>query len=112
MGPQATGETISLSSAAWSASDAATFAGLQARLKELWPTMTTRTLERAIRTVIVVPSGSLDLPAHWAPVLASYEERYLFIVLLLAYQPGSIVIYQASQPILPRLVDYYVGLVP
>jgi hypothetical protein len=61
---------------------------------------------------VVVPSISLEVPDHIAPVFPAYEERLLFFCLLLLRQPGSIGIYVTSQPILPRIVDYYFQLVP
>jgi PGM1 C-terminal domain len=87
---------------------------LQERLRELWPTMTMRTLAGINRTVVVVASLSFDfeIPHYLAPVLPAYEERFLFSVLTLLRQPGSIVIYVTSQPILPRVVDYYFQLLP
>ena len=40
-----------------------------------------------------------------------YEERYLFLLLLLR-QPRARLIYVTSQPILPSVVDYYLDLLP
>jgi hypothetical protein len=54
----------------------------------------------------------LEVPQHLTPEFPAYEERFLFFVLLLLRQPGSIVIYLTSQPILPRVVDYYFQLLP
>ena len=50
--------------------------------------------------------------AHIAPVLPAYEERFLCLVLILLRQPRTHVVYVTSQPILPRLVDYWLRLVP
>lgn len=88
------------------------FAQLQAKLRPLWPALTARTVEGGQRTFIVVPSFSMPLPAHMGPIMPSYEERFLFLVLILLRQPGTRVVYVTSQPILPRLLDYYFGLVP
>jgi hypothetical protein len=98
----------------WSATDDAAFRDLQERLREVWPTITMHTLARVNRTVVVVASISFDfeIPHYLAPVLPAYEERFLFLVLGLLRQPGSIFIYVTSQPILPRVVDYYFQLVP
>src|SRR5262245_42444630 len=41
--------------------------------------------------------------------LQAYEERFLFLLLLLRL-PRMRVVYVTSQPILPDVVDYYVGL--
>lgn len=109
LGPR---ERIPSSSHEWSATDDAAFRALQERLRELWPTITPRALARTNRTVVVVASISLEVPESLAPVFSAYEERFLFFVLSLLHQAGSIVIYLPSQPILPRVVDYYFQLVP
>jgi PGM1 C-terminal domain len=109
LGPR---EPVPFSSREWSATDEAAFCNLQERLREMWPTITTRTLARTNRTVVVVASISFEVPDSLAPVFPAYEERFLFFVLSLLQQPGSIVIYVTSQPILPRIVDYYFQLVP
>src|SRR5207244_3167140 len=43
--------------------------------------------------------------------LQSYEERFLFLLLLLR-KPRMRIIYVTSQPILPTVIDYYLGLLP
>jgi hypothetical protein len=88
------------------------FARLETRLSALWPALTARAVEGGHRTLIVVPSFTMPLPAHMAPIMASYEERFLFLVLILLRQPGTRVVYVTSQPILPRLLDYYFSLLP
>jgi hypothetical protein len=90
----------------------AEFAGLQARLRELWPSVTMRSIGDVERTIVVVHSFSLEVPDQLVPDFPSYEERFLCLVLSLLRAPRSRVIYVTSQPILPRLVDYYFGLVP
>src|ERR687885_958017 len=111
LGPR---EPIPSSAREWSATDDAAFRGLQERLREVWPTITMRTLAGINRTVVVVASTSFDfeIPHYLAPVLPAYEERFLFLVLGLLRQPGSIFVYVTSQPIAPRVVDYYFQLVP
>ena len=89
-----------------------TFEQLQNRLCELAPALTVRSLEPEERTVVVVHSLSLEIPDHLAPVLSAYEERFLCLVLVLLRQPATHVVYVTSQPILPRLVDYWLRLVP
>lgn len=88
------------------------FRALQAGLRAVWPTMTVRSLPDIDRTIVVVPSVSVDVPAHLSPVIPSYEERYLCLALALLRQPRSRVVYVTSLPVLPRIVDYYVRLVP
>src|SRR6266540_3742000 len=88
------------------------FARLQTGLTEVWPALTLRSREATARTNIVVHSLSNDPPAHLAPVLPAYEERFLCLVLGLLRTPGSRVVYVTSQPVLPRVVDYWFGLMP
>src|SRR5688500_6145584 len=88
------------------------FAELQQRLRALWPSVTLRSVGDVERTVVVVHSISMDVPDHLIPVFPAYEERFLCLVLSLLRSRRSRVIYVTSQPILPRLVDYYFGLVP
>src|SRR4249920_476263 len=88
------------------------FAVLQERLRSLWPTVTLRSIGDVERTVVVVHSVSLDVPDHLVPVFPAYEERFLCLVLSLLRAPRSKVIYVTSQPIHPRLLDYYFSLVP
>ena len=88
------------------------FAELQARLRSFWPTVTLRSIGDIERTVVVVHSISFDVPDHLIPVFPAYEERFLCLVLSLLQAPRSRVIYVTSQPIHPRVLDYYFGLVP
>ena len=88
------------------------FAELQKRLRTLWPSVTLRSIGDVERTVVVVHSISMDVPDHLIPVFPAYEERFLCLVLSLLRSRNSRVIYVTSQPILPRLIDYYFGLVP
>jgi len=88
------------------------FARLQRGLAEVWPTLTLRSYEATARTNVVVHSLSNDPPAHLAPVLPAYEERFLCLVLGLLRTPGSRVVYVTSQPVLPRILDYWFSLMP
>jgi hypothetical protein len=88
------------------------FAELQQRLRALWPSVTLRSIGDVERTVVVVHSLSFDVPDQLIPVFPAYEERFLCLVLSLLRSKRSRVIYVTSQPILPRLIDYYFGLVP
>src|SRR5919201_5009013 len=89
-----------------------TFAELQSRLRTFWPSVTLRSIGDSERTVVVVHSLSLDVPEHLIPVFPAYEERFLCLVLSLLRAPRSRVVYVTSQPIHPRVLDYYFGLVP
>jgi hypothetical protein len=89
-----------------------TFAELQERFRQIWPSVTLRSLGDVERTVVVVHSISLEVPDQLTPVLPAYEERFLCFVLSLLRAPRSRVVYLTSQPIHPRVLDYYFGLVP
>jgi PGM1 C-terminal domain len=91
---------------------AAAFSELQARFRSLWPSVTLRSIGDIERTVVVVHSISFEVPDHLIPVFPAYEERFLCLVLSLLRAPRSRVIYVTSQPIHPRVLDYYFGLVP
>ena len=90
----------------------AEFTELQTRLRALWPSVSLRSIGDVERTVVVVHSISMDVPDQLIPVFPAYEERFLCLVLSLLRSPRSRVVYVTSQPILPRLIDYYFGLVP
>jgi hypothetical protein len=62
------------------------------------------------QTMVVVPSLSLDLELP-ASLLQAFEERFLFLLLLLR-KPRARVVYVTSRPVLPEIVDYYLGLLP
>ncbi|MEM7249287.1 MAG: peptide ligase PGM1-related protein [Acidobacteriota bacterium] len=84
------------------------FASLQAGLADHWTRI--KELNTSEQTIVVVPSISLefDIPAT---VLQAYEERFLFILLLLR-QPRARMIYVTSRPVSEDLVDYFLGLLP
>lgn len=90
----------------------ATFAELQSKLRNFWPSLTLRSIGDVERTVVVVHSISFDAPDQLIPFFPAYEERFLCLVLSLLRAPRSRVVYVTSQPIHPRLLDYYFGLVP
>jgi hypothetical protein len=89
-----------------------TFAELQAQFRSIWPTVTLRSIGDVERTIVVVHSISFDVPNQLIPVFPAYEERFLCLVLSLLRAPRSRVIYVTSQPIHPRVLDYYFALVP
>jgi hypothetical protein len=84
------------------------FAALQGKLAPQWRLI--RALNHEPHTVVVVPSMSLDVEIP-AAVLQAYEERMLFLLLLLR-QARTRLIYVTSQPILPEIIDYYLALLP
>ncbi len=85
------------------------FEALQAKLVPLWHSI--RAMNDDEQTIVVVPSISIDELEGSAIAMQPYEERYLFLLLLLR-QPRARVIYVTSQPILPSVVEYYVDLLP
>jgi hypothetical protein len=91
---------------------APTFDELQDRLREIWPAVSMRGIGDVERTVVVVHSIGFDVPDFMIPVFPAYEERFLAMVLSLLRAPASRVVYITSQPIHPRILDYYFSLVP
>jgi hypothetical protein len=92
--------------------DEPAFAELQEKMRGFWPAVTLRSIGDLERTVVVVHSVSMDVPDQLIPVFPAYEERFLCLVLSLLRAPRSRVVYVTSQPIHPRVLDYYFGLVP
>jgi hypothetical protein len=93
-----------------SSEELAAFAAIQAE----FPAMFDRVFSNnhAPRTVIVVPSLSLDT-AELAKIdgAAHYEERMLCLLMLLRL-PQTQIIYVTSQSLPPSVVDYYLHLLP
>jgi len=92
--------------------DAATFQQLQSKLHDIWETMSPRSLLADDRTAVIVHSISFAVPEHLYPVFPAYEERFLFFVLSVLRQTSGRVVYVTSQPIRPRLIDYFLSMVP
>src|SRR6266436_5179392 len=86
----------------------AQFDQLQRKLVPLWKSI--EAFNQDPQTIVVVPSMSIDLVGAGA-VVQAYEERYLFLLLLLR-QPRARLIYVTSQTILPNIIDYYLDLLP
>jgi hypothetical protein len=84
------------------------FDKLQKKLVPLWKSI--ERFNQDPQTIVVVPSMSIDLAGAGA-VVQAYEERYLFLLLLLR-QPRARLIYVTSQTILPNIIDYYLDLLP
>ena len=82
---------------------------LQERLVPLWKSI--QEMNQDPQTIVVVPSISLDKVEGSQIRMQPYEERYLFLLLLLR-QPRARLIYVTSQPILPSVIDYYLDLLP
>jgi hypothetical protein len=88
---------------------AARFDELQRKLVPLWQSIQTMTPDE--QTIVVVPSLTLEDPGWPSAVLQAYEERFLFLLLLLR-QPRARLIYITSQAVNPSIVDYYLDLLP
>src|SRR5437016_12596518 len=86
----------------------AQFDQLQRKLVPLWKSI--QSFNQDPQTIVVVPSMSIELAGAGA-VVQAYEERYLFLLLLLR-QPRARLIYVTSQTILPNIIDYYLDLLP
>ena len=85
------------------------FDALQEKLVPLWHSI--ERLSEDEQTIVVVPSLTVDRPGLQGSVIQAYEERFLFLLLLLR-QPRARMVYVTSQMILPGVVDYYLDLLP
>jgi hypothetical protein len=85
------------------------FDALQQKLVPLWRSIQSMTADE--QTIVVVPSMTLDDPGWPGSVLQAYEERFLFLLLLLR-QPRARLVYVTSQAVNPSIVDYYLALLP
>ena len=84
------------------------FEALQAKLVPLWHSI--ERMNQDEQTIVVVPSISVDTAASGAE-MQIYEERFLFLLLLLR-QPRARLVYVTSQQLLPNVIDYYLDLIP
>jgi hypothetical protein len=84
------------------------FDELQRKLVPLWHSI--ERFNQDPQTIVVVPSISVDAP-FGGVLLQAYEERFLFLLLLLR-QPRARLVYVTSQAIHPEVIDYYLGLLP
>lgn len=105
-----TTQTVIAPSACKGATDAERFARLQKDLERQFATVFSN--DRAPRTVVVVPSLSLDAgELSKIQGVHHYEERLLCLLMLLRL-PRTRVIYLTSQPVHPTIIDYYLHLLP
>ena len=86
------------------------FAELQAKLPAMYERIFPDRM--AVRTVLVIPSLSLD-PEELVKVAGvhHYEERMLCLLMMLR-QPRCRVVYVTSSPVDPATIDYYLHLLP
>lgn len=87
---------------------AARFEALQAKLVPLWKSI--QAFNQDEQTIVIVPSMNIDTE-FTSSQLQAYEERFLFLLLLLR-QPRARVVYVTSQTINSAIVDYYLDLLP
>lgn len=87
----------------------ARFDSLQRKLVPLWASI--REMTQDEQTIVVVPSLTIDKQPEHASDVQAYEERFLFLLLLLR-QPRARVVYVTSQMIQPSIIDYYLDLLP
>ena len=85
---------------------AAQFDQLQKKLIPLWHLI--ESFNQHEQTIVVVPSMSVDVAVTGLEA-QGYEERFLFLLLLLA-QPRARMIYVTSQAIHPSVIEYYLDL--
>ena len=97
---------IGLSAGVSAEQAAAEFDQLQRKLVSLWRLI--ESFNQQEQTIVVVPSMSIDMAATGFEV-QGYEERFLFLLLLLA-QPRARMIYVTSQAIHPSVIEYYLNL--
>jgi pheganomycin biosynthesis PGM1-like protein len=85
------------------------YESLLGHLEDVWNHMR---LNEDGESVVVVPSVTLDRVGERSGTLVqSYEERYLFLLMLLR-QPRLSLIYVTSMPVSPLIVEYYLALLP
>jgi len=84
------------------------FESLQKKLVPLWKSIDH--ISQDPQTIVIVPSISIDVNIP-GPLLQAYEERFLFLLLLLR-QPRARIIYLTSQAIHREIVEYYLDLLP
>jgi len=85
------------------------FDELQARMPGVWDAMRR---DHSDESVVVVPSVTLDRAvAMTGSLTQAYEERYLFMLMLLR-QPRLRLVYVTSAPIAAEIIEYYLSLLP
>jgi hypothetical protein len=86
----------------------ASFIALQQRMRPVWDDMRQG---HGDESVVVVPSVAVDATVASAGMVQAYEERFLFLLLLLR-QPMLRMTYVTSMPIRPSIIEYYLALLP
>jgi hypothetical protein len=82
---------------------------LQSRMGEVWGAMR---LNHDDESVVVIPSIAVDDSVmSTGSITQSYEERFLFLLMLLR-QPRLRMVYVTSLPIAAEIIEYYLALLP
>jgi hypothetical protein len=85
------------------------FDRLQRNMPRVWDAMR---LNMQNESVVVIPSVTLDrLGEGSGSMTQAYEERFLFLLLLLR-EPRLRMVYVTSTPIAPAIIEYYLALLP
>ena len=93
-----------------SAAELAIFRDLQLRLPDLFRKVFPD--PRAPRTVVIIPSLSLDQDVMARVTGAHHYEERMLCMLMLLKMPRTRVIYVTSQPVSEEIIDYYLHLLP
>ena len=85
------------------------FQALQQRMQSVWDMWG---LDLDDESVVIVPSVTVPrMPGAGSAMTQAFEERLLFLLLLLR-QPRLRMIYVTSMPVNPRIIEYYLALLP
>ncbi|WP_421741182.1 peptide ligase PGM1-related protein [Cellulomonas sp.] len=84
------------------------FAALQQRMRAVWDVMRH---DHDDESVVIVPSVAVDPLVASAGLVQAFEERFLFLLLLLR-QPALRMTYVTSTPIKDGIIEYYLALLP
>jgi PGM1 C-terminal domain len=93
-----------------SATELAAFRGLQSRLPDLFRKVFPD--PRAPRTVVIIPSLSLDQDVMARVTGAHHYEERMLCMLMLLKLPRTRIVYVTSQPVSDEIIDYYLHLLP
>lgn len=85
------------------------FSRLQQRMRSVWEAMN---LDVDDESVVIIPSVPVSRTvAGSGSMTQAFEERFLFLLLLLR-QPRLRMVYVTSMPVDPRIIEYYLALLP
>src|ERR1019366_681236 len=93
-----------------SPTELAAFRALQSRLPDLFRKVFPD--PRAPRTVVIIPSLSLDQDVMARVTGAHHYEERMLCMLMLLKMPRTRIIFVTSQPVSEDIIDYYLHLLP